>query len=96
MPRYDFRCNACGMLEEVTRPMANAGDPAHCSICGTEMVRIFFAPSIQYKCDGFHQTDYGSGVGTGTKADALNRAWSKHYGEAPPPPATDVDPNKKS
>ncbi len=30
MPRYDFRCRTCGATFEVTRPMANAGDPASC------------------------------------------------------------------
>lgn len=30
MPRYDFRCRACGDTFEVNRPMAEAGQPASC------------------------------------------------------------------
>ncbi|WP_084964716.1 FmdB family zinc ribbon protein [Thermoactinospora rubra] len=30
MPRYDFRCRACGATFEVSRPMAASGDPATC------------------------------------------------------------------
>ncbi|SDR33197.1 FmdB family zinc ribbon protein [Thermostaphylospora chromogena] len=30
MPRYEFRCRACGDTFEVSRPMAEAGDPARC------------------------------------------------------------------
>lgn len=30
MPRYDFRCRACGSTFEVSRPMAASDDPAPC------------------------------------------------------------------
>ncbi|TDQ48761.1 FmdB family zinc ribbon protein [Actinorugispora endophytica] len=30
MPRYDFRCRACGDTFEVSRPMAAANEPAEC------------------------------------------------------------------
>jgi putative FmdB family regulatory protein len=30
MPRYDYRCRACGMTFELNRPMAAANDPATC------------------------------------------------------------------
>jgi putative FmdB family regulatory protein len=30
MPRYEFRCRACGDTFEVSRPMAAAGEPASC------------------------------------------------------------------
>ncbi|MEV0001097.1 zinc ribbon domain-containing protein [Micromonospora sp. NPDC050980] len=30
MPRYEFRCRACGDTFEVNRPMAEAGRPATC------------------------------------------------------------------
>ncbi|NRQ35461.1 zinc ribbon domain-containing protein [Nonomuraea sp. NN258] len=30
MPRYDFRCRACGSTFEVSRPMAASDDPATC------------------------------------------------------------------
>ena len=30
MPRYEFRCRACGDTFEVNRPMAQASDPCTC------------------------------------------------------------------
>ncbi|MFO7253625.1 MAG: zinc ribbon domain-containing protein [Actinomycetes bacterium] len=30
MPRYDYRCRACGVTFELSRPMAESGDPAVC------------------------------------------------------------------
>ncbi|MBN3928109.1 zinc ribbon domain-containing protein [Streptomyces verrucosisporus] len=30
MPRYEFRCRACGTTFEVNRPMAESGAPASC------------------------------------------------------------------
>lgn len=30
MPSYEFRCRSCGDTFEVTRPMAQASDPAVC------------------------------------------------------------------
>ncbi|WP_026271684.1 FmdB family zinc ribbon protein [Salinispora oceanensis] len=30
MPRYEFRCRACGNTFEVNRPMARAAEPARC------------------------------------------------------------------
>jgi putative FmdB family regulatory protein len=30
MPRYDYRCRACGDTFEISRPMAEAAAPARC------------------------------------------------------------------
>ncbi|HCT79621.1 MAG TPA: FmdB family transcriptional regulator [Micromonosporaceae bacterium] len=30
MPRYEFRCRACGDTFMVSRPMSESGDPAAC------------------------------------------------------------------
>ncbi|WP_460304789.1 FmdB family zinc ribbon protein [Actinocorallia aurea] len=30
MPRYDYRCRSCGDTFEISRPMAQASDPAAC------------------------------------------------------------------
>ena len=30
MPRYEFRCRACGDTFLLTRPMSQSGDPATC------------------------------------------------------------------
>ncbi len=36
MALYDFRCTVCGLAFEVSRPMAQAAEPAHCPVDGAE------------------------------------------------------------
>lgn len=78
---------------EVVRKFADAGQPAECPVCKQQAERIFSAVSDIWHCDGAHKTDYGKGNFTGSKIEALNRAWSKYYKEPPPPPARDVPKN---
>ncbi|MEU7896448.1 zinc ribbon domain-containing protein [Nonomuraea sp. NPDC049152] len=40
MPRYDFRCRACGSTFELTRPMSASGDPAACPEGHTDTVKL--------------------------------------------------------
>ncbi|MFE3451488.1 zinc ribbon domain-containing protein [Nonomuraea sp. NPDC059194] len=40
MPRYDFRCRACGSTFELTRPMSASGDPATCPEGHTDTVKL--------------------------------------------------------
>ncbi len=34
MAIYEFQCEKCGSIFDVTRPMSQAGDPAECPQCG--------------------------------------------------------------
>jgi hypothetical protein len=70
--------------------MKDAGDPFDCPNCGQPAARVFFAAPAVWNTEGSHNGTYGKGNVIGTKADALNKAWGKHYKEAPPKPATDV------
>ncbi|MEV6691767.1 zinc ribbon domain-containing protein [Micromonospora sp. NPDC051196] len=40
MPRYEFRCRACGDTFEVNRPMAQAGEPASCPQGHSDTVKL--------------------------------------------------------
>ncbi|MFI7076808.1 zinc ribbon domain-containing protein [Micromonospora sp. NPDC049903] len=40
MPRYEFRCRACGDTFEVNRPMAQAGEPASCPKGHSDTVKL--------------------------------------------------------
>ncbi|TDB79722.1 zinc ribbon domain-containing protein [Micromonospora sp. KC721] len=40
MPRYEFRCRACGDTFEVNRPMADAGEPASCPQGHADTVKL--------------------------------------------------------
>jgi putative FmdB family regulatory protein len=44
MALYDFRCTVCGLEFEVSRPMAQAGEPARCPVDGAESRRFFTMP----------------------------------------------------
>ena len=44
MALYDFRCTTCGLEFEVSRPMAQAAEPAPCPVDGAESRRFFTMP----------------------------------------------------
>ena len=41
MPRYDYRCTTCEEVYELSRPMAEADEPATCSSGHQGAVRLF-------------------------------------------------------
>ncbi len=40
MPRYEFRCRACGDTFEVERPMSSASEPASCPSGHDDTVKL--------------------------------------------------------
>jgi putative FmdB family regulatory protein len=40
MPRYEFRCRACGDTFEVNRTMRESGEPATCPAGHTDTVKL--------------------------------------------------------
>jgi putative FmdB family regulatory protein len=40
MPRYEYRCRACGDTFEVNRPMSAAGTPASCPAGHADTVKL--------------------------------------------------------
>ncbi|MGW8532148.1 FmdB family zinc ribbon protein, partial [Nocardiopsis sp. NPDC055824] len=46
MPRYDFRCRECGDTFELSRPMAEAGDPAPCPVGHGDTVRLLSTVAV--------------------------------------------------
>jgi putative FmdB family regulatory protein len=69
MPTYEYRCRTCDVSFEVQQSFAedsltvcptadSAQSPAACTAPGEGVVRkIFSAPSITFKGDGFYKTD---------------------------------------
>ena len=92
MARYDFQCPKCGLIE-IAAKMTEVKETMDCPKCGNPIRRIYQPVPDVWHTDGAHKTDYGSGNTVGTKRDALNKAWSKAWGEEPPPPAADVPAN---
>ncbi|MEU8255956.1 zinc ribbon domain-containing protein [Micromonospora inaquosa] len=46
MPRYEFRCRACGDTFEVNRPMAQAGESATCPQGHLDTVKLLSAVAV--------------------------------------------------
>lgn len=46
MPRYEYRCRACGATFEETRPMARSGAPAACPHGHDDTVKLFSAVAV--------------------------------------------------
>ncbi|MER5335134.1 zinc ribbon domain-containing protein [Micromonospora sp. NPDC002717] len=46
MPRYEFRCRACGDTFEVNRPMSQAGEPAPCPWGHADTVKLLSTVSV--------------------------------------------------
>ncbi|GLW10828.1 hypothetical protein Misp01_59560 [Microtetraspora sp. NBRC 13810] len=63
MPRYDFRCRACGDTFEVSRPMAQAGDPASCPQGHGDTVKLL--STVAVTGGGAAQAPTGGGGGGG-------------------------------
>ncbi len=57
MPRYDYKCEACGHVFEVTQSFSD--DPiAYCPEDGSKAERQLSVPHVIYKGSGFYTTDY--------------------------------------
>ena len=52
MPRYDFRCRACGDTFEVTRPMSDAGAPAACPQGHDDTVKLLTTVAVGGRATG--------------------------------------------
>ncbi|WP_405429375.1 zinc ribbon domain-containing protein [Micromonospora sp. NBC_00617] len=61
MPRYEFRCRACGDTFEVNRPMAEAGAPATCPQGHVDTVKLLSAVSVTGRGAGGAQPPAGGG-----------------------------------
>jgi putative FmdB family regulatory protein len=59
MPRYEFRCRACGDTFEVNRPMTDSGKPADCPQGHADTVKLLSAISITGR-DGSATTGSGA------------------------------------
>ncbi|GAB4048844.1 FmdB family zinc ribbon protein [Catellatospora paridis] len=63
MPRYDFRCRACGDTFEVNRPMAAAGDPAPCPAGHDDTVKLLTTVGLSGRGNAIPAPSGGGGGG---------------------------------
>ncbi len=62
MPTYDYRCEKCGQVFEMSHAF-DAKPPETCcdEHCDGTLRRIFSPPTIIFKGSGWHVNDYGRG-----------------------------------
>ncbi|WP_418956852.1 FmdB family zinc ribbon protein [Streptomyces tritici] len=46
MPRYEYRCRTCDDTFELSRPMAESGDPADCPSGHSDTVKLLSAVAV--------------------------------------------------
>jgi putative FmdB family regulatory protein len=51
MPKYDYKCNACGGQQELERSIHAEADSPVC--CNQNMERMFSVPGVQFKGGGW-------------------------------------------
>jgi putative FmdB family regulatory protein len=56
MPRYDYRCTACGQEVEVMHGIHDSG-PTTCEHCGGAMRKALSAPAIHFRGSGWAKKD---------------------------------------
>ena len=74
--RYPFRCSACGLEFEVSRPARDAAAEAACPTDGARAERIFTVPAMNFNrppsatpsppSAGYSHHGHSHGPGTGT------------------------------
>ena len=52
MPRYEFRCRACGDTFLVTRPMSESGAPAACPQGHDDTVKLLSTVAVGRRASG--------------------------------------------
>jgi putative FmdB family regulatory protein len=63
MPRYEFRCRACGDTFVVNRPMSESGDPAACPQGHDDTVKLLNTIGLAGGAVSMNQPASGGGGG---------------------------------
>ena len=63
MPRYEFRCRACGDTFLLTRPMSQSGEPAACPQGHSDTVKLLTTVGIGGLSSGSAPAPAGGGGG---------------------------------
>lgn len=63
MAKYNFRCEHCGQKYEVELPMSEHNNPPNCKYCEGRLIRVWSAPNIIFRDDGFTQYKGRNGAG---------------------------------
>jgi putative FmdB family regulatory protein len=61
VPRYEYRCRACGATFEKTRPMAQASEPCLCPEGHDDTVKLLSTVSVGGSSSGQRPAQSGGG-----------------------------------
>lgn len=56
MAIYEYKCETGGHLYKEERPMSAPQSLKTCPKCGSEMLRVYDSPAVQFKGSGFYKT----------------------------------------
>jgi putative FmdB family regulatory protein len=65
VPRYEFRCRACGDTFLVTRPMSESGAPAACPQGHDDTVKLLSTVAVGGRASGASSSAPPAGLGGG-------------------------------
>jgi putative FmdB family regulatory protein len=65
VPRYEYRCRACGETFERTRPMSESAAPAACSQGHDDTVKLLSTVAVGGRASAAPSRGYGAGGGGG-------------------------------
>lgn len=60
MARYDYRCSSCGNVFEVEHGMTEHPEVT-CPACGAVCAKVFTPSGIEFKGNGYYNTDQRGG-----------------------------------
>jgi putative FmdB family regulatory protein len=63
MPRYDYRCRACGDTFELNRPMAASSEPASCPQGHADTVKLLSTVAVTGRSGATPSAPSGGGGG---------------------------------
>ena len=63
MPRYEFRCRACGDTFELTRPMSESSAPAACPAGHDDTVKLLSTVAVGGRAAASAMPSAGGGAG---------------------------------
>ncbi len=92
MPIYDYVCESCGHVMEVSHGI-NATGPTECPECGGTLSKAFAAPAIHFRGSGWAKKDRKSVSGPVKKKSGSESTGTSdtESSTTPTPPASTTD-----
>jgi putative FmdB family regulatory protein len=56
MPKYDFKCTACGVVSEMLLAISESHIAPKCTLCDGDTVRVYTPPAVHFNGPGFYKT----------------------------------------